>query len=37
MVKTTTNDSFVLNNQKLLKKINMKLNKKDLLDFCYNM
>ncbi len=37
VVKTTTNDSFVLNNQKLLKKINMKLNKKDLLDYCYNM
>ena len=30
-------DSFYLNNKKLLKKIKIKISKKDLLDYCYRM
>ena len=37
IIKTTSNDSFVLSNKKLLKKINLKISKKNLLDYCYNM
>ena len=32
-----SNDNFVLNNQKIRKKINIKITKKDLLKFCYNI
>lgn len=32
-----SNDNFVLNNQKLKNKINIKITKKDLLKYCYNM
>ncbi len=32
-----SNDNFVLNNQKLKKKINIKISKQDLLKYCYNM
>ena len=32
-----SNDNFVLNNQKLKNKINIKTAKKDLLKYCYNM
>ena len=31
------NDSFYLNNKKLLKKIKIKLLKKDLLNYCYKI
>lgn len=31
------NDSFYLNNQKLKKIVNIKLTKKDLLDYCYKI
>lgn len=31
------NDNFYLNNNKLLKKINIKIIKKDLIDYCYNI
>jgi len=36
-LKATSNDNFVLNNKKLLRMINLKINKKNLLDYCYNM
>ena len=32
-----SNDSFVLNNQKLKSKINIKITKRDLLKYCHNM
>ena len=32
-----SNDNFVLNNQKLKNKINIKITKKDLLKYCYSM
>lgn len=32
-----SNDNFVLNNQKLKSKINIKILKKDLLKYCHNM
>jgi len=32
-----SNDNFVLNNQKLKNKINIKISKKDLLKYCYRM
>ena len=32
-----TDDSFYLNNKKLLKKIKIKIKKSDLLDYCYKM
>ena len=35
--KIIKNDSFYLNNKKLLKKIKIKLTKKDLINFCYKI
>ena len=35
--KIMTDDSFYLNNKKLLKKIKIKIKKSDLLDYCYKM
>ena len=35
--KIVKNDSFYLNNEKLLKKIKIKLKKKDLINFCYKI
>tara|TARA_B100001123_G_C15059375_1_gene926923 strand:- start:49 stop:852 length:804 start_codon:yes stop_codon:yes gene_type:complete len=35
--KLSNNDSFYLNNKKLLKKIKLKLKKKDLINFCYKI
>lgn len=32
-----SNDNFYLNNRKLMKKIKIKITKKDLLKYCYNM
>ena len=32
-----SNDNFVLNNKKLINKINIKITKKDLLKYCYKM
>jgi dTDP-4-dehydrorhamnose reductase len=32
-----SNDNFVLNNKKLKKKIKIKITKRDLLKYCYNM
>ena len=32
-----SNDNFYLNNRKLIKKIKIKITKKDLLKYCYNM
>ena len=35
--KIMTDDSFYLNNKKLLKKIKIKVKKSDLLDYCYKI
>ena len=36
-IKIKSNDNFFLNNQKLLKKIKLKILKKDLLNYCYKI
>ena len=36
-IKVTDDGSFYLNNKKLLKKINIKLTKRSLLNYCYNI
>ena len=36
-IKIKNNDSFYLNNEKLLKKIKIKIKKSDLLDYCYKI
>ena len=37
IIQTKKNDSFYLNNDKLLKKIKLKIKKKDLLNYCYKI